>query len=276
MQHSVARRKYTDRFLADGDASFDAKYRRTSPKLGVRYDAAPQVQLYANLSASVELPSFGELSGTGGVTNVRAQKGRTLELGSRGRIDTVDWDVSVYHAKLKDELLGQEIAPGRSITRNVPNTIHTGLEAGATVRAWKALEWRNALLLNDFRYDGDPIYGNNRLPGIPRSLLKSELLQTGAEGVYGGVSLEWSPQRYAVDMANTLFADRYQVWGLKVGRRAEAGKQSGFGWFAEARNIFNKKYAATTGVIADAMGRDQTQFYPGDGRMVFVGLEWKQ
>ncbi|MDB5726857.1 MAG: tonB dependent receptor family protein [Noviherbaspirillum sp.] len=274
VQHTVARRKYTDRFLADGDASFNATYRRTSPKLGVRFDAAPQVQLYANVSASFEPPSFGELSGTGGVTNVRAQKGRTLELGSRGRIDMVDWDVSVYHAKLKDELLGQEIAPGRSITVNVPNTIHAGLEAAATVRPWKTLEWRNALLLNDFRYDDDPIYGNNRLPGIPRSLLKSELLHTGAGGIYGGVTVEWSPRRYAVDMANTLFADRYQVWGLKVGRRA--GKESGFAWFAEARNLFDKKYAATTGVVANAAGRDQAQFFPGDGRMVSVGLEWKQ
>jgi iron complex outermembrane receptor protein len=210
------------------------------------------------------------------VTNVRAQKGRTLEFGSRGRSDTIDWDVSVYYSKLKDELLGQEIAPGRSITLNVPNTIHAGLEAGATLRPLKALEWRNALLLNHFRYDGDPVYGNKRLPGLPRSLLKSELLHTGAGGLYGGVNLEWSPQRYAVDMANTLFADRYQVWGLKVGRRIDGGKQAGFAWFAEARNIFNKKYAATTGVIANAAGSDQAQFYPGDGRMMFVGLEWRQ
>jgi hypothetical protein len=38
----------------------------------------------------------------------------------------------------------------------------------------------------------------------------------------------------------------------------------------------NKKCAATTGVIANAAGKDPPQFYPGDGRTLFVGLEWKQ
>ncbi|MEN3292284.1 MAG: iron complex outerrane recepter protein [Burkholderiales bacterium] len=276
LQHTVAQRKFEDQFLADGDQSFDATYRGTNPKLGVLYDLTPQAQLYANLSASYEPPSFGELSGTGGVTKVKAQKGRTLEVGSRGRQDALEWDVSLYHAKLKDELLGQEIAPGQSITVNVPHTIHTGLETALTWRMLKALEWRNALLLNDFRYDGDPRYGNNRLPGIPQSLLKSELLYTSPAGFYAGPNVEWSPQRYAVDMANTLFADSYQVWGLKIGQRPVGNRQSGFGWFAEARNLFNKKYAATTGVIANAAGRDMPQFYPGDGRTFFVGLEWKQ
>jgi iron complex outermembrane receptor protein len=276
VQHTVAQRKYKDRFLSDGDQSFDATYRGTNPKLGILYDLAPQAQLYANLSASYEPPSFGELSGTGGVTRVRAQKGRTLEIGSRGRRDEVEWDVSLYHAKLKDELLSQEIAPGQSITANVPNTVHTGLETAVTWRMHKAFEWRNALLLNDFRYDGDPIYGNKRLPGIPQSLLKSEVLYTGPGGFYAGPNVEWSPQRYAVDMANTLFADSYHVWGLKVGQRPAESKRSGFGWFAEARNIFDRKYAATTGVVANAGGRDQPQFYPGDGRMLFVGLEWRQ
>ncbi|MEN3365293.1 MAG: iron complex outerrane recepter protein [Burkholderiales bacterium] len=276
VQHTVARREYRDLFFSDGNQSFDATYRGTSPKLGVLYDYSPQAQLYANLSASYEPPSFGELSGTGGVTKVRAQKGKTLEIGSRGQLDSIDWDVSLYHAKLKDELLSQEIAPGQSITANVPHTLHTGLEAAVNWRMHKAFAWRNALLVNDFRYDGDPRYGNMRLPGIPQSLLKSELLYTAPNGVYAGANVEWSPQRYAVDMANTLFANSYEVWGLKVGQRTADAKRGGFGWFAEARNILDKKYAATTGVIANAGGRDMPQFFPGDGRMLFVGLEWKQ
>jgi iron complex outermembrane receptor protein len=52
--------------------------------------------------------------------------------------------------------------------------------------------------------------------------------------------------------------------------------RKGVSWFVEGRNLADKKYAATTGVIANAGGIDSRQFNPGLGRSVFVGLEWKQ
>jgi hypothetical protein len=35
------------------------------------------------------------------------------------------------------------------------------------------------------------------------------------------------------------------------------------------------KDAATTGVIADARGRDSAQLLPGDGRSFFAGIDWR-
>ncbi|MCY1353734.1 hypothetical protein D9M68_460340 [compost metagenome] len=49
----------------------------------------------------------------------------------------------------------------------------------------------------------------------------------------------------------------------------------GLGFFVEGRNLSDKTYVATTGVIADARGRDSAQFLPGDGRSLYVGLEWR-
>ena len=43
----------------------------------------------------------------------------------------------------------------------------------------------------------------------------------------------------------------------------------------EGRNLANTKYAATTGVIANADGLDSAQFWPGDGRAVYAGVEWR-
>ena len=74
-----------------------------------------------------------------------------------------------------------------------------------------------------------------------------------------------------VDHANTLKADPYALLGFKFGRRVEKGVS----WFVEAKNLTNKTYAATTGVIANAGGADSRNFLPGDGRSVFAGLEWK-
>jgi outer membrane receptor protein involved in Fe transport len=71
--------------------------------------------------------------------------------------------------------------------------------------------------------------------------------------------------------ANTLFADPYTLFGLKLGYRSDRG----LGGFVEGRNLGDRTYAATTGVIADARGRDSAQFLPGDGRSVFAGLDYR-
>ena len=47
------------------------------------------------------------------------------------------------------------------------------------------------------------------------------------------------------------------------------------GFFLEGRNLSDKTYVATTGVIADANGQDSAQFLPGDGRSFYAGIEWR-
>jgi len=58
---------------------------------------------------------------------------------------------------------------------------------------------------------------------------------------------------------------------LRVGQR----QSDGWGWFVEGRNLFDRRYSATTGVMRDAAGRDQAQFLPGDGVAVYAGLEYR-
>ena len=74
-----------------------------------------------------------------------------------------------------------------------------------------------------------------------------------------------------IDQAETLYAGGYAIWGLKGGYRP----MEGLGFFVEGRNLSDKTYVATTGVIADAQGRDSVQLLPGDGRSLYVGLEWR-
>jgi iron complex outermembrane receptor protein len=278
-QHSRNRRRNTDLFVPAGQAneSFDVTYRGTSPKIGARYEFSPSVQVFANYSGSYEPPSFGELAGGLFPNIVNAQRGRTLEAGTRGSAGEVAWDVAIYHARVRDELLTTQVIPAGNNaapspqTVNVPRTLHQGLELGTSGRFAKTFEWRQALLVNRFRFDGDPLFGNNTLPGLPKALLKAELVHRWGGGLYVGVNVEHSPSRYPVDMANTLFADPYTVWGAKVGQKIAPN----WAWFVEGRNLFNKKYAATTGVTRDQVGLDGAQFLPGDGRTFYAGLEWK-
>jgi len=275
LQYTNARRQSDDELIAaTGDQSYDARYSGYSPKLGVLYNLQPQVQLFANVSRSFEPPSFGELNLT--ISDaLKAQRGTTFEVGTRGNSQFVDWDIAVYEARLDNELLqvGINGSPFATLTTNADKTIHRGLELGLTARLPLSLESRSSFLINDFKLDGDATFANNRLPGIQRSLLRSELLYRGnhlLHGFYFGPTIEWSPERYNVDFAETVYADNYFLWGLKAGQKVNAH----WSWLLEGRNLANQKYAASTGISRNLNGADSATFLPGDGRTAYMGVTW--
>ena len=252
-----------------------------SPKIGLLWEITQQSQAFMNVSRSFEPPSFGELVNAtgGGLVELDAQRATTFELGTRGASGPLSWDMAFYHAWLDDELLQYELAPGFSQTINAGRTIHQGIEGALEIDLLKGLLQKDAgsLLLrqiylwNDFRFDGDPVFGDNRLAGIPEHYFRTELLYEHPCGFYAGPNMEWSPKKYSVDFAQTLHADPYALLGFKIGWKS----RSGVSIFAEARNLTDKAYAATTNVIANAGGADSQQFYPGDGRAFYGGMEWK-
>jgi iron complex outermembrane recepter protein len=271
-QWSDVERRYEDFFLSNGDQSLNASYTQLSPKLGLLWRGGQTWTVFGNVSDSYEPPSFGELTGGTGVSLLRAQSARTVELGTRGKASRVQWDVVAYSARVRDELLGLNSPTGQPLgTVNAPRTLHRGLELGADVAITSALTWRSSYLWSDFRFDGNAAYGDNALPGIPEHFYRGELVWSAREGYFVALNTEWSPRRYAIDMANSWFADAYALVGVKLGRNAEHG----FSWFVEGRNLADRRYASTTGVIADARGNDQAQFLPGDGRSVYAGISWK-
>ncbi|AHF93266.1 ligand-gated channel [Opitutaceae bacterium TAV5] len=270
--------------LAGAGSGYDLDYHRISPKLGLRRDAAlaepgASLQFYLNASGSYEPPSFSET-----VTNDTArdaQTARTLELGTRGTRGPVRWDVSLYYAEVKNELLTlADPVTSLTTTVNADRTTHAGVEAGLDVdllgsrwsdnpdnRLVASLAWT----WGRFRFDDDAVYGNNTLAGLPPQLIRGQLLWRHRAGWYAGPTVEWVPEKTWIDQRNTLSADPYAIVGFRLGRRQEHG----ISWFVEARNLTDKRYAATTGVIEDAGGVDQAQFLPGDGRSVYAGLEYR-
>lgn len=271
LQYTHSKRKSEDELIRppSGDQSINETYSQVNPKLGVLYQLQPAVELYANVSRSFEPPTFSELNNS--VANfLKAQEGTTYEVGTRGNSQYVDWDVSLYHAKLRNELLSVSTIPGFfGTTVNADRTVHTGLEMGMTARLPASLEWRHSLLINNFKLDDDASFGNNRLPGVPRSLLRGELLYRN-NGFYAGPTIEVSPQRYAVDFAETLYNDSYTLLGFKLGQQYNQN----LSWFLEGRNLTDKKYAATTGVTRTATA-NQAIFLPGDGSTVYLGVQWR-
>lgn len=273
LQASRNRREAVDTLITGGrDESYARRYSGVSPKLGLRHELSEGVTVFGNVSRSYEPPSFGELAGGPNVTLVDAQKATSGELGLRVETAALSLDAALYRADLRDELLALTDADGNPRgTVNAQRTRHQGLEFAATWRMAQTLEWRGAYLWNDFRFDGDAVFGDNRLAGVAPQLLRTEL-RWDLGGWYVAPTAEWSPQRAFIDHANTFAAKGYAIAGLRIG----GDWQQRWRWFVDARNLGDKRYAATTGVIADAQGRDSRQFLPGDGRSVFLGLQWRR
>jgi iron complex outermembrane recepter protein len=285
LQHQKASRRLNDLFIANTGSdtvseSFHLRYEGSSPRIGLRWQAAPTVQWFANLSGSFEPPSFGELSG--GVSPVlnRAQRGNTAEIGTRGELHGTRWDVALYHARLKDELLqvGTNVA-NAPITINAERSRKSGLEAGASGTAWHteagALQWRGTLTWQHFRLDGDPTFGNRRLPGLSGVLARAELgWRFGAQSLAPDLVASVNAQhvgRHAVDFAHTVFSPAHSLVGVKLAQ--DIGPR--WSWFVEGRNLADKRHASTTGIVRNANGQDVAQFLPGDGRSVYAGLTFK-
>ncbi|HRJ07881.1 MAG TPA: TonB-dependent receptor [Prosthecobacter sp.] len=298
-QGSYANRDFDEQRVFGADNSDRQEYWGFSPKLGLLWDAAPGTQIFFNASRSFEPPSFGELTalgGTPGLIELDAQRGTSIEFGTRGSAGRARWDVAWYYTWLDNELFAlgvpgvsatQTINAGRTIRHGIEASLDfdlvrgvltswqdaspaTGKQAGTDERPGDRLFFRQFYLFNDFHFDGDKDFSNNELPGIPRHFYRAELLYEHPCGFYMGPNVEWAPQDYFVDLANTLKADGYALLGFKVGYRATKG----LSFFLEARNLTDKTYAATTGVVTAATPASAV-FFPGDGRALYGGIEWK-
>jgi len=273
LQLAWSERRLDDEFLADGDASFDRTYDAANPKVGLRYEFDRDVQLFTNISRSFEPPSFGELSGAQLINVIAAQRGTTFEIGSRGRNPLLEttWDIAWYHAWVDHEFLSLTDPRGQPLgTISADDTIHQGVELALSHRLFERIDIRQTYLWSDIRFDGDRVFSDNPLAGLPEHLYRAEFLYRWPQGWFFGPTVEWVPADYAVDHAETLRADGYAIVGLRAGYRS-AGP---IALFLDARNLTDETYAATTGVIANARGLDSAQFLPGDGIAIYGGVEF--
>lgn len=281
LQFIYSKRDYRDRFLSDGDQSGVREYRGTSPKIGAVYDYEKNLQFYTNLSAAYEPPTFTEVRQTtaSGLANISAQKSYTFEIGTRRTKEDINWDLALYRSHLRDELMLYTIAPNTVQAVNADKTIHQGVELGFDAKLLQnildksgdKLIWKTAYTYNDFRFDGDSTYGNNKLPGAPEHYIRTEFRYDNPVGFYITPSFEISPKGFAIDSANTVKSSSY--WLLGLGAGIDFNKN--LGMFFDARNLLNKNYSATADVLSTATTANPSVYYPGNSRSFYAGLKYK-
>ena len=264
-----------------------------APRLGLRYQLNPDLQLFANLSRSVEAPHPWSLiysanqrfpAGSGVATGaqrdpvkLRNQTATTLELGGRGDSSLGQWSLAWYYAQVRHELLS--VLPDANATTpyelNASPTVHQGVEASLQSELWSRpgvgrLSLRQAYTFSDFHCRDDQRFADNRLPGLPMHYYQGELRYDWPLGFFAAVNTQLV-SKVAVDYANSYYADPYALFGATLGYNAP---KNDWQTWVDVRNLTDKRYAATVTPGYDDKGLDAARSTPGEGLGVYLGVSW--
>lgn len=266
-------RKVDNRLVPADSARRD--YDWFSPRVGLLWEDEAGSQAYANVTRSVEPPSFLELvqSPIPQFVDLAAQEAWTAEIGARGQRGPFRYDIAAYRAHIDGELLNYAVAVGiPAPTFNAGKTVHQGVEAGLDWRLMEGeagrLTLRQTYAWSDFFFDGDRQYGDNRLPIIPEHAYRAELKFEHPAGWFVAPSVEWVPGDIHVDYTNTLRYPGYAVLSLNGG----VDLPNGVSLFADLRNLTDERYVSNANAVTDARTAATDVFTPGEGRSAYVGV----
>lgn len=263
--HADGYRRQEQRFPAP--VVGEAAYASLSPRIGLLWEPRPNVQVYANYSRSAEFPTFIELAQVAAFVPVRQQHAWTFEVGTRGKVGWASWDVSFYRAELRGEMLQYTVGPDiPAATFNADRTLHQGIEAGLSLEPARWLRIRQVWQYSDFRFRHDAEFGDNRLPVVPRHVLRTEI-RFGTEALHVAPNLEWVPQGAWADYANTARAPGYAIVGLSAGATVARGVDL----FVDARNLGGKQAIGDISAMIRATPASEI-YYPVERRAVYAGV----
>ncbi|MFV9684354.1 TonB-dependent receptor family protein [Pseudomonas sp. NY15367] len=262
-----------------------------APRLGLRYQLNPDVQLFGNISRSVEPPHAWSMLWSSplrfptsnqpwskrqsAAISLDNQTATTFEVGGWGDSMLGQWELTYYYSQVRHELLTVEIEPNVFAESNASPTVHQGIEAGLTSPLWQggaagALNLRQAYTFSDFHYRDDDEFGSNRLPGLPRHYYQAEVRYDHPSGFYAGLNTQYA-SKVAVDYANSYYADAYATFGATLGYASP--KDDWQAWL-DLRNLTDKRYAATVTPGYNDNGADVARSTPGEGFGVYTGVAW--
>ena len=280
LQYMYATRDFTNNRNQNNNAY--NQFVALNPRLGMVYDVKPNAQIFGNISRSSEAPTFSELvqAPLAGFVPLDQQTVWTEEIGTRGSDGRTAWDITAYHAALDGELLNFTTNPSvPAATFNADKTTHQGLEIGFDLdvgQGWilpmasrDKLILRQIYNLNDFRFDHDAQFGDNRIAGAPLQEYRAELKYTHDDQWSVTPNIEAVPDGGFADQANTLKAPGYAIVGLM----ADWNVLKNTTLFIDGRNLLDKRYVSNYSTINNAATATTAVFYPGEGLGVFGGLK---
>jgi iron complex outermembrane receptor protein len=277
-----------DQFLTDGrDDSGSRTLHAVSPMVGVAARLSPLYSVYANVGSAFETPTTTELGnqadGSAGLNrDLKPQYSTTYEVGGKGVVGRVQYDVALFDTEVRDELIPFEVpgGNGRTYFRNAGRTRRRGVEI-ALAGGVGPVTLTSAYTLSHFRFreflNGSTQYAGNTIPGIPEHQVQASATWKvrGAFLVAEGIT----KSRVFVNDANALTQlagakdpTAFTIMNARVGGTAVFGRP----WLSpvmSVQNLFDRHYAGSVAVNASGATTAATKFYePAPGRTWYVGL----
>jgi vitamin B12 transporter len=224
----------------------------TTGSIAFGWRSAGGIQTHASFGTAFKAPSFNELYYPGfSNPGLRPERGRTAELGLRGTVAGVRWNVAAYRSDI-DDLVAFDVAT--FLPQNIARAELMGVESGLD---WRSGPWRLSQTLSWLQAE-DRSAGPNRGRELPRRPEWSgrTALDWSAARLGFGASVQWAGQRYD-DLGNTRRLGGYAVVDLTASWQASPSVQLQ----ARVANALDRRYETAT-------------LYPALGREAFLTVRW--
>jgi len=244
--------KLEDEKTSDGDQSGERQMPSLNPSLGINYELAPRLHLYASFRTSFETPALSELtanpSGNAGLNeSLNPQKSYNYEIGFKGLAsEKFDFDLTIFHINTNNDLVPFELEdfPGRTFFRNAGSTSRQGLETWFNYQLTSRFKFRTAYTFSKFTYDSFVIDGTNfdgkLLPGIPKHSASFSLNYQTENGISARIVHRLISSIFA-DNANNAEIPTYQITDFNIGYQAK-WKRLLLTPFFGINNLFDVEY----------------------------------
>lgn len=262
MNFDLTTQTYTDynwgtgQYVANvGTINTDATFDLFAPSLGLSYALNRQVNLFANVAQSGQVPSEGEINDNPTLDSATA---RNIEFGIKGRAKGWSFDTSIYRTKVKDDII-QVYTGWTSSFKNAGETLKKGFEFNGNLELNKYVTIGASYAYSDYNFvdfqeSSSLDYSGNQLPYVPRQQYGFNLTYNHPNGFKARVQTDtWG--EYYMDNANTEKYDGYDfLTSLMVGY--ESGPHS---VTLNVDNLFDKRYAteakkSSSGTVSYAAG----------------------
>lgn len=285
--------------------SFSSHEVNIIPRIGLRWDVSPNLQLFTNYGGNIEPredwagqigPNTANLATVPNyqILNLKNQETDTAEVGFRGQYGIFRGSADYFYAQVSDELLTiYDPTINANTTINAPHATHQGVEASLDTVLWKSgsgdywsddpnvtrlhlvqvFDWTD-LHFNEGSRIGSFYVGGKQEPGIPPEYYQGELALDTAAGFYANFDARVSSGTY-VDYMNTFRAAPYVVYGLTAGWQQKRPNKTGWQISVSVDNLTNTKYAVSIAPTFNAKGADAAVEYPGSGIGAYSAIDYK-
>lgn len=262
------------------DGSGSVTHEKTTPVVGVVWNATPSTNIYANYGKGFETPTFIEVAyddptlGTGPNLGIKPSTSDNYEIGLKSFIfDNTRVNVSLFKTDTDKEIVAISGNP-YAVYKNAGKTKRKGIEASIETELDNNIGLYGSYTLLDAKFDdrfttisNNIVESGNYIPGTYRTQLYGEVSwKIPSIGFFTAFEGRHNSKVY-VDDRNTDTAPSYTIFNLRAGFKQELANWR-FSEYLRVENLFDKEYIGSVRVN----DTNQRYFEPAQDRNYLLGL----